>query len=102
MTNIILFVARQLSCVTSPSLSGQAKVVITVKRSSPTNTHFTSVFAEGVSDTFVYATPHLNSMVPAYGPRSGGTLVVLTGSALNISNTLFTTVMLAGSPCIIQ
>ena len=79
---------------------GPAKIVVTRHR---TNTsRLLAEFAEGVADTFTYAVPYLHSITPNYGPLSGGTLVKLVGSALNVSNTALTSVRVTGIPCKIQ
>ncbi len=51
---------------------------------------------------FKYAVPLISSVLPLYGPTSGGTVVTIKGSDLNISDISNIKVLLAGETCIIQ
>lgn len=83
-------------CRTTESLPGLADIHITVRRGVRM---FTAEFEESVSSKFLYAVPELHSISPSYGSKSGGTLVTISGSALNISNMALTVVRLAGYKC---
>ncbi len=91
--------AKQVSCITgSSSLTGPVSINVTVSR----RTFFRATFASGVSNVFFYAHPIVTEVWPTYGPFSGGTILRLTGSALNISNTIQTAVTAANINCRIQ
>lgn len=86
-------------------MSGFFNITVIVDRnpsSSSAFTLFTAEFAAGVDTQFQFIDPVLHEISPPYGPWSGGTLIVLTGSALNISNTSLTSVTSAGHHCFIQ
>ena len=51
---------------------------------------------------FFYGFPKIDIISPAYGPRSGGTHIIIRGSSLNISDPAKTTVRVGGQECAIQ
>ena len=63
---------------------------------------FFAQYAAGTRRAFLYALPELHGVDPEFGASSGGTLVVLSGSSLNISDTSFTSVRLAGHECMLR
>ena len=85
-------------CRTTQSLPGLVDIRITVRRGRT----FTAEFEEDVSSKFLYVVPELHSISPSYGSKSGGTLVAISGFALNISNVALTVVTLAGHECSLQ
>ena len=101
-----LHAAQQIVCKTPASaMTGFFNITVTVDRnpsSSSAHTLFTAEFAAGVDSQFQFIDPVLHDIAPSYGPWSGGTLLVLTGSALSISNTTLTSITLAGHHCSIQ
>ena len=53
-------------------------------------------------NSFYYALPNIMSVQPRYGPLSGGTLVAMSGTALDVGNTETTTVTIAEEQCYIM
>lgn len=51
---------------------------------------------------FSYENPTIDSVHPRYGPSSGGTVVTLRGSSLDISGRNATEITLAGQKCEIR
>ena len=96
-------VAQQVVCKTSPHMQGPASITVIVRRDGDRDhSTFTADFEEGVSSEFLFDVPEFHGISPSYGPRSGGTLVALTGTALNIGNTSLASVRLASKTCIVQ
>lgn len=85
-------------CITSPTtLSGSVSVTVEIDRGGM------SVFqVDSTAQTFRYGVPLISSVVPLYGPVSGGTTVTVKGSDLNISDISETKLLIAGESCIIQ
>lgn len=52
-----------------------------------------------VYHSFNYALPHVASVHPRYGPVSGGTVVTISGSALNVGNMEAIRVQIAERVC---
>ena len=50
---------------------------------------------------FTYEEPQVTGVDPAFGPKSGGIEVVISGSSLSIGNMENTAVKLGGSDCAI-
>lgn len=86
----------------SSNFSGLVNITVTVRRDgSKSRATFDAEYV-GTSGAFLYAVPELHGVEPSFGASSGGTLVVLSGSFLNISNTSITSVRLAGLECMLQ
>ncbi len=98
MTNYSHNAGKQIVCITSPTtLSGTVPVVVEIDRGG---VHVLPV--DSSAQMFRYGVPLISSVVPLYGPMSGGSTVTVRGSDLNISDTSKTKVLLAGHSCIIQ
>lgn len=69
-------------------------VRVQVKRAQ---TELTSIY-----NSFYYVLPNITSVQPRYGPLSGGTLVIVSGTALDVGNTETTTVTIANEECYIM
>lgn len=79
-------------CTTSRvSAQGEVTVRVQIRRAQ---TQLTTTY-----NSFYYALPGIASVHPRYGPMSGGTLVVISGSALDVGNTENTTITIADELC---
>ena len=84
----------QVICTTSGSNSeGSTSVELQIQNGNRSWTIYSQ---------FRYAIPSVDSVTPTYGPVSGGTLITISGNALNISSPQLATVIIAGAQCEIQ
>lgn len=93
-----------MSCESPRSSQGAVAVSVTVNRGNGDNPRrfFVAEFAEGVNMQFLYAQPAVHSVTPSFGPKSGGTHVVVRGKDMAIGNTNLLAVDLADVGCSIQ
>ena len=88
------YLGSQVSCITGSSSSIGYKNIFIIfdKEGLSLSTNSMSVY-------YLYQIPTLNSIVPAWGPVAGGTLVVVSGSFLDIGDSSRTQVRVAGVFC---
>ena len=100
-----IFPGRQVSCETPRHFFPPAPVLInvTVSRGIGDNPRaFIAEFEEGVPVEFQYAQPAVYNIMPPFGPKSGGTHLVISGKNFTIGNTNLLSVDLADISCSIQ
>ena len=86
-------VGRRITCETpSVNLDGNYMLEVYIQRESST---------EVVSAPYSYEEPRVTGVDPAFGPKSGGIEVVVSGGSLSIGNTENTIVKLGDSDCAI-
>ena len=79
-------------CITNGASSqGEVMIRVQIRRAQ---TELTSIY-----NSFYYVLPNITSVQPRYGPLSGGTLVTISGTALDVGNTETTTVTIAEVRC---
>ena len=101
---LIALLARSVLCV-SPrsSVVGPLPITVTVHRNPSARGTMNATFANEEDRYFHYAVPEISDFSPGYGPMSGGTTIILRGSAFNISNVMdSTSVEVGGFICPIQ
>ena len=92
LSNINILIGKEIVCTTS-GVSSEGDVVITV-RIWRAQTELTATY-----NSFEYVLPKIISVYPRYGPVSGGTLVTISGSALDAGNTEEITVFISEEIC---
>ena len=86
-------VGRRIVCETlNVTSDGNYMLEVYIQRESST---------EVVSAPYSYEEPRLTGVDPAFGPKSGGIEVVISGSSLSIGNRENTAVTLGDSDCVI-
>ena len=86
-------VGQRITCETpSVNLDGSYMLEVYILRESST---------EVVRAPYSYEEPRVTGVDPAFGPKSGGIEVVISGGSLSIGNTENTTVKLGDSECTI-
>ncbi len=90
---------RSIKCTTSAATNVQSEDVIikiVVNRGESEPVMATPQFA------FAYKNPVVTAVFPRFGPISGGTMVSIKGSSLNIGGDDSTVITLAGQNCVIR
>ena len=83
---------KEIVCITKRASSeGERTITVRIRRAQ---TELTSSY-----NSFNYALPHVSLVHPRYGPVSGGTLVTISGGALDVGNTKMITVKIADEIC---
>ena len=83
---------ESIACETGELGVGQYDISVTLERQSGPFT-----VSQG---SFTVAVPTITGISPEQGPRSGGTVVTIQGTNLNIGNIEDTTITLHDVPCI--
>ena len=89
-----MYLGSQVSCITGSSSSIGYKNIFIIF-----NKEGLSLSTNSMSVYYLYQIPTLNSIVPAWGPVAGGTLVVVSGSFLDIGDSSRTRIRVAGVFC---
>ena len=89
--------AQEIQCI-SPMVPDESElpIIVTVLRRRD---NVTATFANSDYDSFNYVNPVVSDVSPSYGPKSGGTTIVLRGTALNIGNVASTSVKVGLFSC---
>ena len=83
---------KEIVCITSnASTQGEVSIIVQISRGQM---ELTSIY-----NSFIYAMPKITSVHPRYGPVSGGTIVTISGSELNVGNTENISITIAGEHC---